>query len=233
LPQNALGIARGWGRTLADGSGLPLGDLCFLSISNNFRVGDDAENVRKAVQGGVHAAALAGVLPAPRVVVADERSAADALRALAEPLAALHIAQILEHDTPPAAVVVAADPALATRLTSYQGRFDQLGELIVRLRRESTPDGRERSNSLLLSPRDPEVDREREATPLVCLQVRRQLGRLHAAAVVLGDRGIALAPLLLDLQRAIAIESGTPPGSMTLVRVGRGDMWVDFGWSSP
>ncbi len=72
LPQNALGVARGWGRALAAASGLPLGDLWFLSISNNFRVGDDAENVRKAIQGGVHAAPASPSLPAPAVLDADE-----------------------------------------------------------------------------------------------------------------------------------------------------------------
>jgi hypothetical protein len=233
LPQNALGVARGWGRALAAASGIPLGDLCFLSISNNFRVGDDAENVRKAVQGGVHAAPLDGLLLPPRIVVADEPSAADALRAIPEPLAAVHVAQVLEHDAPSPTAVVAAHPVLAARLSAYQGRFDQLAELVARVRSEVAHAGREHSNSLLVSARDPEADREREATPLVCLQVRRQLGRLHAAAVVLGDPGIALTPLLLDLQRAIATESCTPPGSMTLVRVGRGEMPVDFEWSTP
>ena len=91
--------------------------------------------------------------------------------------------------------------------------------LIERLRNESARDARERSNSLLLSPRDPVADREREATPLVCLQLRRQLGRLHAAAVVLGAPGASLGPCLLDLQRAIAAAAGVPVGSAMIVRV--------------
>jgi hypothetical protein len=63
------------------------------------------------------------------------------------------------------------------------------------------------------------ADREREATPLVCLQLRRQLGRLHGAAVVLGAAGASLAPLLFDLQRAIAARAEIAVGSGTIVRV--------------
>jgi hypothetical protein len=219
LPQNALGVGRAWGASLAAASGLPAGDLCFLSVSNNFRVGDDAENVRRAIQRGARAAARAATLPAPVVLTAGEAEAGACLRAAAAPVAAVHVPQLAERLAPPAAQVLAADPILAARLLRYRGSFDQVRALAARLRAEAAAGGREHSNSLLLTPRDPVADRERDATPLVCLQVRRQLGRLHAAAVVLGVEGIALAGLLFDLQRALAASAGLPVGSATLARV--------------
>lgn len=227
LPQNALGVARGWGRALAEASGLPLGDLCFLSISNNFRVGADAENVRKAIQGGVHAAPAAPCLPAPVVVTMEEAAAGARLRAAAAgaaPITAVFVPQVIARPARAPGDVLAAAPALAERLLRYQGGLDQVQTVIDRLRVEVAGGGRERSNSLLLSPRDPRADREREATPLVCLQLRRQIGRLHAAAVVVGAAGAALAPLLLDLQRAIAARASVSAGSAMLVRVSAGEI---------
>ncbi len=119
----------------------------------------------------------------------------------------------------PIAEVLAPVPALAERLLRYQGSLDQVQTVIDRLRAEVAAGGRDRSNSLLLSPRDPRLDRDHEATPLVCVQLRRQLGCLHAAAVVIGAEGAALAPLLFDLQSAIATRVGVPIGSALLVRV--------------
>ena len=91
--------------------------------------------------------------------------------------------------------------------------------MVARLRTEVGRNGRERSNSLLLSPRDPRTDQRAEATPLVCLQLRRQLGRLHAAAVLLGPDAPALIPTLLDLHRSIAGAVPLPIGSATFVHV--------------
>ncbi len=232
LPQNALGIARGWGRALAGASGLPLGDLCFLSISNNYRIGDDAENVRKAIQRGVHAPSSAATIPPPPVTVVDAEPLGDdrdrpAWLAAAvggaghdpadAPIAAVLVRQ-LRAGAPSAADVLAPVPPLAERLLAYKGRLDQVRTVIDRLRAEVAAGGRDHSNSLLLSPRDPEADRDSEATPLVCFQVRRQLGLLHGASVVVGDEGVRLAPLLFDLQRAIAAAAGLPVGSALIAR---------------
>ncbi len=219
LPQNALGVARGWGRTLARASGLELGDLTFLSISNNFRVGDDAENVRRTVRRGVHAAALARTGPLPVVFGVDEDDVPDRLGGAREPVAAALVAQLADRSVGTPAEILGAAPALAARLLRYRGALDQVRTLTERLCTEVVQGGRDRSNSLLISPRDPLADRAREATPLVCLQVRRQLGRLHAASVVLGVHGAALAPLVLDLQRAIARAAGIPLGSAVVVRL--------------
>jgi len=219
LPQNALGVVRGWGRALAAASDTPLGDLCFLSISNNFRVGDDAENVRRAIQGGVHSEALAAVLPVPTVEPVEEPVARERCLAAVSPIAAVFVPQVAVRPAAAPAEVLAAVPVLAARLLCYRGTLDQVQTLIDRLRAEAGESGRERSNSLLLSPRDPLADREREATPLVCLQLRRQLGCLHAAAAVVGVAGAALVPLLFDLQRAIAVSVGIPAGSALIARV--------------
>ncbi len=226
LPQNALGVARGWGAALGAASGLPLGDVCFLSISNNFRVGDDAENVRKAIRsmpaGGTSGGTPSG-LPLPVVAIGDAADAATAVGSGGGPVAACYVPQLPEDSPTPGlspAEILAAHPVLADRLLRYQGSLDQVATVAARLRTECAGGGRERSNSLLLSPRDPEVDREREATPLVCMQVRRQLGRLHAASVVLGGPGAHLAPVLFDLQRALAEAANLPVGSAMLVRVG-------------
>lgn len=226
LPQNALGVARGWGGALGAAAGLPLGDLCFLSISNNFRVGDDAENVRKAIRSASAAGDASGPttsLPPPIVTISDGTDAASALTSGDAPLAAWYVSQ--QPEEAPVSVgspaeVLAGHPVLAERLLRYHGSLDQVATVVARLRAECAAGGRERSNSLLLSPRDPEADREGEATPLVCMQVRRQLGRLHAAAVVLGEPGARLAPVLLDLHRALAEAANLPVGGAMLVRVG-------------
>ncbi len=227
LPQNALGIARGWGRTIAAATGLPLGDLWFCSISNNFRVGDDAENVRRAIQGGIRAEPRVATLPPPTVIQADEATvragaptAVGALTAAAgaPPIQALWIPQIDDEPVRAVADVLAETPILADRLLRYRGVLDQVAAVVARLRNEVGRATRDRSNSLVLSPRDPRTDRSREATPLLCLQMRRQFGRLHAAAVVT-CRAPSLRVTILDLQRAIAVESGIPIGSATFVEI--------------
>jgi len=222
LPQNALGVARGWGRAVAAASGIPLGDLCFLSISNNYRVGDDAENVRRAIQGGIHSETLAAVLPVPTVEAVREWAACDRLLAAERPIAAVFVPQVAVRAVPAPAAVLAREPVLAARLLRYRDTLDQVQVVIERLRAETAEKGRERSNSLVLSPRDPLADREREATPLICLQLRRQIGRLHAAAVVAGASGAALIPLLVDLQRAIAASADIPVGSALIACVAAG-----------
>ena len=217
LPQNALGIARGWAQALARASGLALGDLWFCSISNNFRVGDDAENVRRALRGGVHAAPHVPTLPAPRVEVVEE----DACRSggAEGPIRVRHIIDVAARPVGTADEILAATPILRERLLRYRGELDQVATVIARLRTEAEADGREHSNSLLLSPRDPRVDRSAAATPLVCLQLRRQLGRLHAAAILLGPEAPALTPTLLDLQRHIATAAAIFVGSATFIHV--------------
>ena len=167
-------------------TGLPLGDLCFLSISNNFRVGDDAENVRRAIQSGVHAPAHAPTLPPPCVVTVDEGSASAALAPARReaPILVAMVPRVSEREVGAPSEILAATPVLADRLLRYRGTIDQIDTLITRLRTEVARDGREHSNSLLLSPRDPVSDRIVEATPLICLQLRRQLGQLHVAAIL-------------------------------------------------
>ncbi len=221
LPQNALGVARGWGAALARATDVPLGDLWFCSISNNFRVGDDAENVRRVIQGGVHAAPLAATLPPPRVLTVREEAAPGALAAQegAGPIRAVILAELDERSVPAPAEVLAAAPVLGDRLLRYRGGLDQVATAIARLRAEVGRDGRERSNSVLLSPRDPRSDLAGEATPLVCLQFRRQLGRLHAAAVLLGPGAPALVPTLLALHRAVAAAATITAGSATFIQV--------------
>ncbi len=223
LPQNALGIARGWARALADASGLPLGDLWFCSISNNFRVGDDGENVRRAIQSGVHAAGVPPTLPPPRYQgVVEEQDAGPTLgdrpsgetgpiRVVATGPATRTVASPDE--------ILAATPGLATRLLRYRGELDQVATVVARLRDEIMRGGREHSNSLLLSPRSPLEDRTVEATPLLCLQFRRQLGLLHSVAVVLGPEGPALVPTILDLHRYVAAATAIPIGSATFVHI--------------
>jgi hypothetical protein len=225
LPQNALGVARGWGRALASLTGLPLGDLWFCSISNNFRVGDDAENVRRAVQSGVDAPPRTPTLPPPAVATVDESEAAPALTPddrPGRPIAAAFVPGVSAREVGSPRDVLSATPVLAERLLRYRGSLDQIDTLIARLGSEVARDGREHSNSLVLSPRDPIADRFEEATPLLCLQVRRQLGRLHAAAVLIGPGASALVPMLLDLQRAIATSVAVPAGSATFVRIAPG-----------
>ena len=221
LPQNALGIARGWGQALARATGVPLGDLWFCSISNNFRVGDDAENVRRVVQQGVHAAPLVATLPAPHVVTLAEDEIATALAASGngDPIMAVVVPQLTERPVAPPAEVLAAAPVLADRLLRYRGELDQIAITLARLRTEVSRAGRERSNSIVLSPRDPRTDASAEATPLICLQLRRQLGRLHAAAVLLGPAASALTPTLLALHRSIAAAAAIPIGSTTMVHI--------------
>jgi hypothetical protein len=135
------------------------------------------------------------------------------------PLAAAYVPAVPIAAVGTPAEILAAAPVLAERLLRYRGTLDQVATVVERLRVERARAGRDRSNSLLLSPRDPRTDRAAEATPLVCLQFRRQLDRLHAAAVVLGADGVALAPVLLDLQRAVAVAAEVPVGSAMLVRV--------------
>ncbi len=237
LPQNALGIARGWGHALARASGLPLGDLWFCSISNNFRVGDDAENVRRVLRGGVRAAPHACTLPEPRVEVVEEARVVDAFveaRVAAggshggyaaastdpeSPIRVRHIMEVASRPVETADEILAATPVLRDRLLRYRGELDQVATVVARLRTEVEHGGREHSNSLVLSPRDPRADRVAESTPLVCLQVRRQLGRLHAASVLVGCDGVTLVPTLLALQRHLANAAAIPVGSATFVHV--------------
>lgn len=235
LPQNALGIARGWGRTLAAATGLPLGDLWFCSISNNFRVGDDADNVRRVIQGGVHAAARAATMPSPRVVQVDEQSARAASSGPADgPVTATFIPQVDTRAAASVTEVLAAAPVLADRLLRYHGKLDQVATVVARLRAEVARGGRERSNSLVLSPRDPVADRDGEATPLLCLQLRRQLGLLHCAAVLVGPGGPLLLPTVLDLHRSIAAAASVPPGSATIIQVAQHPRSrIDIARSSP
>ncbi len=223
LPQNALGIARGWGHALAAVSGRALGDLWFCSISNNFRVGDDAENVRRAIQSGVHASPRAATLPAPRVVsVASEELAYAALTSPSQapgPITATHIARIAARPIAPPDEILSPWPMLADRLLRYHGDLDQIATVVARLRAEVAAGGRDRSNSLVLSPRDPRADGAEEASPLLCLQLRRQLHHLHAAAVLVGPSPPALLSALLALHRSIAAATTIPPGSATIIQV--------------
>lgn len=221
LPQNALGVARGWGRALAATTGLALGDLCFLSISNNFRVGDNADDVRRVIQGGVQAPELTPTLPFPtvRLVPAGDAGLGEALADVAAPITATYVESLATRAVGSPAEILAPFPMLAARLLDYRGHLDQISTVVGRLRTEVAGGGRGHSNSLLLSPRDPVADREHEATPLLCLQFRRQLGTVHAAAVVLGTVDSALALALHDLQRAIADAAHLPLGSAMLVSI--------------
>jgi hypothetical protein len=129
------------------------------------------------------------------------------------------VAQLSEREVGAPAEVLAGSPALAERLLRYRGTLDQIDAVIGRLRAETARDGREHSNSLLLCPRDPVSDRTAEATPLLCLQLRRQLGHLHAAAILLGPDAPTMISTLLNLHRAIATATSLPIGSATFVHI--------------
>jgi hypothetical protein len=137
------------------------------------------------------------------------------------PIRALWIPQIDERPVRSATEVLADAPVLAERLLRYRGELDQVGTVVGRLRSEVGRATRDRSNSLVLSPRDPRTDRDGEATPLLCLQLRRQLDRLHAAAAIVGRVTPELVTTILDLQRTIAAAAAIPPGGAALIQLSR------------
>ena len=143
----------------------------------------------------------------------------EALNGVAAPIMATYVESLSARAVGSPAEILASFPALAARLLHYRGHLDQIATVVGRLRTEVAGGGRDHSNSLLLSPRDPLADREHEATPLLCLQLRRQLGTLHAAAVVLGTVDSALALAVHDLQRLIAAAARLPLGSATLISI--------------
>jgi hypothetical protein len=217
MPQNALGVARGWAKRIADGLGVERGDLVFLSTSNNYRVADDGE-------------AVARVLETPDPGHGFE-SDLDVRVASREPWAFepyVPISAVFREQTPDdadldsalMAATLAAETEIGRRLRTHRG-FDQIRAFADHLNAALRKNPHYRTQYGLLSPRDPWLDRDAEATDLLSLQLRNQLGRLHAAAVFVNSPADLRTQLSIvaAVQREAARLTDHPPGSVYLLNV--------------
>jgi hypothetical protein len=103
---------------------------------------------------------------------------------------------------------------IGQRLTSYHhiNQIQNAADYLL----ERTKIG-DRTNKVILTPRDPILDRDREITDLLMIQLRYQLGHLHAAAVfvnsVMSDF-LQHISYVYGIQKYVAEKIGSPTGSI-------------------
>lgn len=219
FPQNALGVIMGWARKIGEGISTPLGDLIFLSTSNNYRVADDGEAVTRIVSAGTDNHSFA---------VAEERAeffleGEDRDDGWYEPVTRTFCPDPppdTDLDTALMAATLAAETGIGRRLRTHRG-FDQIRAFADHLNAALRKNRHYRTQYGLLSPRDPWLDRDAEATDLLSLQLRNQLGRLHAAAVFVNSPADLRTQLsvVAAVQREAARLTDHPPGSVYVLNV--------------
>lgn len=217
MPQNALGVARGWAKRIADGLGVQRGDLVFLSTSNNYRVADDGEAVARVLETPEPGNAFESELAVR--VCPGEPSRYDPY----VPISAVYKERFGDEtdlDTALMAGTLAAETEIGRRLRTHRG-FDQIRAFADHLSAALRKNRHYRTQYGLLSPRDPWLDRDAEATDLLSLQLRNQLGRLHAAAVFVNSPADLRTQLsvVAAVQREAARLTDHPPGSVYVLNV--------------
>ncbi len=207
MPLNVLGVSKGWASRIAGALKVELGDLIFLSISNNYRVGDNSTDVRKVISCGIGEKSdfTPNISPIFIRTADTVKEAATLLReytltipecSVATPVATKgkHIVGILMRgidDTESLLDFRLVEETLSgrnpvgKRLTNYHSR-NQISLAISRLRKSIDED--RRTDRVVLTPRDPMLDREKECSDLLMIQLRYQLGALHAAGVFFNSR---------------------------------------------
>jgi hypothetical protein len=111
-------------------------------------------------------------------------------------------------------------PLLHYRLRRHRG-LDQIARFAEHLNSALAKNPYYRTQYGVLSPRDPWLDREAEATDLLSLQLRNQLGKLHAAAVFVNSESDLRTQLSIvtAIQREAARLVNHPPGSVFILNV--------------
>lgn len=236
MPMNVLGVAGAWLAPQAERLGVPAGSLTFLSVSNNFRIEDDLEKVRKLIGGSAAPAPRAGGgVPGDggfelETHVADEL--AGRVCTTGSPARSRGFGE--------AAYDWEADPAgLAARLRAFRGT-DQWARAAAHVAKAvGDPEGRRRASKALLLTHDP-VDGVAIDHPLLALQLRNQLedretgdAFVHACAVLVAEPGRPvdrqawgehLGGMLASFCREVSQASGRAarPGVLTLAVLGAG-----------
>jgi len=210
MPQNALGIARGWANRIAGELGVPLGDLVFLSTSNNYRKADNADAVATLVRS----------MESPPIVTSSglvrvNHSRPQPGEVRDEPLQVVWRPEFREPTQAERARVGALlDGPLGERLLRHRG-LDQVRRFAEHLNSARAKDPNYRTQYGLLSPRDPIADRGAVHRGLLSLQLRNQLGKLHAAAVFVNplddeaDRTALVSVLLRMAAERTRLEAGS------------------------
>jgi hypothetical protein len=115
---------------------------------------------------------------------------------------------------------LAGQTAIGRRLLRHRGT-DQIARFADHLNAELGKNPGYRTQYGVLSPRDPFEDRDAEQVELLSLQLRNQLGRLHAAAVFVNPTGDdrAMLSITAAVQGEAARRVNLPPGSVFLLKV--------------
>lgn len=198
MPQNALGVARGWAAHLAGRVGAGLGDLVFLSTSNNIRVADDRDAMRALLGSRRAGGTVVRAGPAGEAKAVPLRNVQAGAGGQVEGVGGALVARWFEappgDDMPDPDRLAAAEAGttdIARRLRDHPGPdgrpVDQVAVFAAHLSRALAKDPHYRTQYGMLSPRDAVADADAEGTDLLCLQLRNQLGRLHASAVFLNS----------------------------------------------
>lgn len=225
MPMNALGIARGWGRRIAEALNIGMGDLVFSSISNNYRIADSAKEVRKVINRGT--IEKREFIPhMNKLFIVSTSSLEEASKDLKEFVLEYRTrmlfpsifinkidekCRILDKET--IEDTLAGKNIVGQRLRNYH-QVDQILCASNHLR-ERTEAG-DRTNKVVLTPRDPILDRHRESTDLLMIQLRYQLGSLHAGAVFVNSSFTDFSKhisCVYGIQRHVAELTGSPIGS--------------------
>jgi hypothetical protein len=233
LPMNVLGVAGAWLQPQAERLGVPAGSLTFLSISNNFRIEDDAEKVRKLIGGH-----LAAARERAKEDEGPGRGGFELRTYVAGALAGR--CRAVEGEALPWSASAdggydwSADPAdLRARLREFRGT-DQWDLAAAHVSKAvSDAERRRRASKALMLTHDP-VDGVGVDHPLLALQLRNQLedaaggdAFVHGCGVLVSEPthpvdlaawGTHLTGLLASFCRDVARAAGRPvrPGAMTL-----------------
>jgi len=233
MPMNVLGVAGAWLAPQAERLGVPAGSLTFLSVSNNFRIEDDLDKVRKLVASGAPVPGAQAAVPCSGgfelVTHAAEELAGRVRTAGAPARCRSFTGAAYDWDEDPA--------CLSARLREFRGT-DQWRLAAAHVAKAvGDPEGRRRASKALLLTHDPAggvaVDH-----PLLALQFRNQLedpatgdAFVHGCGVLVSepDRPVDaarwsehLAGLLASFSREVSDLAGRParPGVLTLAMLG-------------
>ncbi|OIO22854.1 hypothetical protein AUJ65_05025 [Candidatus Micrarchaeota archaeon CG1_02_51_15] len=175
FPENLYGITKAWAQPLARKLGVECGDLLGLSINNNYRKATDSQNVLQLLRKIKTAPAeYSNPCVVARIIKVENLAELETqLNALPN---GVHVLGL--HFPDPAILDgiecdVANTPAMKR---IKENKLDQLSTAAANLKEKPY------DNTNVLSPRDPFLDRDAEASNLLLFQPRVHLGRLASAA---------------------------------------------------
>lgn len=230
--ENLYGVSHSWADKISRQLNVPSGDLLGLSMNNNYRKGADRQNVETLMR---KLTAEPPRYPSPELTPRLERI--QSLDQLQNTLVILPTGpHVLGLHFPNPAMLDGLPPADSwphwSRLKackpfnlSDRQPLDQITAVSQWIKEKPT------DNGIVLSPRDPILDRDQDASNLVFIQPRIHLGKLMLSAfsvnTVVGSDPLAIAhhnpnrespglqyQILHDIHQQIAQASGFPMGEL-------------------